>query len=178
MTTPPPTVPGMPEANSSPVSPCSRAARAAWAMDAPAWATNRFPSTVMRLIPGPTWATTPLYPSSSTSRLLPFPTTKNGTPAISRYRLTFFSCSSLSNCRKQSAGPPIRKVVWPAIGSCKWIFSSGTNFCNASTTAFPIISETFLSPPRDPAAQEGAEKHLPAALSIPWRHRRKSPAAP
>ena len=76
MKTAPPTLPGMPQANSRPVSPCSSAARETSAMAAPGWQVMRVPETSMSSRPAGQATITPRKPPSPTSRSEPKPRTK------------------------------------------------------------------------------------------------------
>ena len=70
----PPMVPGIPAANSIPVSACDAASDAVRDRSAPAPAVIRTPSAEISSIPSLVRMTTPRMPPSPTRRLLPFPT--------------------------------------------------------------------------------------------------------
>ncbi len=111
ITTAPPTVPGMPPANSSP----ARPRRAHWAArpgrEAPAstwtvasWKTTRPRGRAMRI-------TRPRTPSSATSRLVPAPMMVRGTPASAAAAKSRWRRSTESGETRRSAGPPTRRLV-------------------------------------------------------------------
>ena len=78
MKTAPPIEPGIPDANSIPVSPAFAALLATVESKAPASTTTVSPLIVMSFDCLPREITTPSIPSSDTSKLLPFPITING----------------------------------------------------------------------------------------------------
>ena len=116
MTQAPPTVPGIPAANSNPVRPHFKARLAALESSTPEPARRISPSVssrsnrlVLTMRPG--------YPWSLTRRLLPFPTMYQGSPAFWKRETRAPSSSAVSGSAYQAAGPPARNEVCIFIGS-------------------------------------------------------------
>ena len=110
---PPPIVPGIPAANSRPVSPADSAACDTAGSDAPASAVivlfSRSTSILLKCFRK--FTITPSKPLSLTSRLLPRPRIKHGTcNSLQIFKITRSCCSSCG-AAIHFAGPPTRKVV-------------------------------------------------------------------
>ena len=146
MHTPPPTVPGIPWANSSPVRPSLQARSAVRASVAPASARmicSAVCSTRFR------WAevsiTSRFNPSSGASRLLPLPITNGSAPLSSAKFSSSTSCSRLVGYAIRFAGPPMRKVVWRLMGSSQTTSRSGRYRLTASSNC---IVQSIRMPPQ------------------------------
>ena len=116
--TAPPTVPGIPAANSIPVSFSLAAVFASFESITPAPAmmvsslfrtSNSVSRSVLMIVPR--------KPLSPTRRLLPFPIMYQDFPDFLQSRTASRSSSSDSGIMNRSAGPPTRKDVCRAIGS-------------------------------------------------------------
>src|SRR5262245_51490566 len=118
----PPTVPGIPSANSRPQSPRATAARArrpSWtAAPAHTAAPSSRTSQSICAKPRPSFTTTPDMPPSPTSMFEPPPSNVTRAPCSRAVRSTRASSSALSGTTSRSAGPPMRNEVWRARGSC------------------------------------------------------------
>ena len=116
MKTPPPTLPGMPWANSSPAS-CARcAAAAARAIGQPAPARSSSPAADTPSMAA-VQSTTASSPPSGTSRLVPLPMTTGRTPSPYMSFSSFAASSSSAGRQNSRAGPPMRKEQCALMGS-------------------------------------------------------------
>ncbi|MNM64660.1 hypothetical protein D3C81_760670 [compost metagenome] len=117
MYTAPPTVPGIPEANSIPVRPFLPAMMLRLTKLAPPSASTSVPRNSDPSSPLPNLITAPRIPRSDTSIFDPLPTSIQGTFSSCRIRIRCWSCCTVSGTITASAGPPIFHVVYLAIGS-------------------------------------------------------------
>ena len=139
--TPPPMLPGMPEANSSPESDSRAAARAVSPSiaPAPAFTVQASASTSMLFIPSPIIITTPLNPLSLTSTLEPLPSTTYCAPSPRTISITARSSSTDAGSTSTSAGPPTLNVVYPLSASSRFT-------TEAALLNFSYIKSMFKTP--------------------------------
>ncbi len=115
---PPPTVPGMPCANSRPVSPRLRAKTAVLLSVSPAPASiSPPPRPVSPSSASLVQTTTSRSPSSGASTLVPAPKTRGRMFFSDSSRSSAASSSADDGCAKTAAGPPMRNDVCLASGS-------------------------------------------------------------
>ena len=126
MTIAPPIVPGIPAANSNPVSSFSLAKEAIAEFNAPASALILVSLSAETSVKFFKETTVPSYPSSETRRLLPFPSTKYSAPSALKHSMTFKSCAVSFGLINKLAGPPVLNVVCLLMFSFNMIFSSET----------------------------------------------------
>ena len=124
MHTAPPTLPGIPWANSSPVRLCCWANTAARASDAPASAVTRPAASSDTPDMSRVFTTSRSSPSSGNSRFVPLPMTSGAAPQA---RASSISSTiwlpSLGNAMRR-AGPPMRNDAYLARGtSCSYVMS-------------------------------------------------------
>src|SRR5688572_12296732 len=163
----PPTVPGMPSANSSPESPRDTAARASLPMCAAAPAVTPLVVQATRRNPAPSLTTTPRMPPSPTRRFDPAPTTVTGSRCAAAARTTAASSSADAGCASTSAGPPIRNDVWRASGSRHRtrVPSVVTSASYVAAASSPIVRRSVQLAGRSPAPQEG-EQFVGGAMDV------------
>src|SRR5882757_695141 len=117
----------MPDRHSRPARPSATVRATTPSHSSPAAAVSP-PGLVPRLTPRvATWITVPSKPSSATTRLLPPPRIRTGSPAASADRTASTSSSSVSARAKARAGPPSRTVVKSAslTGMASWQADGG-----------------------------------------------------
>ncbi len=140
--TAPPTVPGIPLANSRPERPLSAASLHTDGKSAPAPHRNiPSPKRLTCEIVFAIFITTPLIPSSLTKRLVPAPMIWKGTCMSDRILMSANRSGISSGTTRTSAGPPMRNEVWRDIGSSAYTCPRTLSFsCTAR-----VIPSTRLS---------------------------------
>src|SRR5215470_11656046 len=119
MMRPPPTEPGTPPRNSTPPSDASVAARRSLPVETPASTTNPVSPCRSRRRRLRVDTTRPRTPPSRTRRFEPPPTAVTATPWAAARASAADSAAIVDGAYQASAGPPMRSVVWRAIGSSK-----------------------------------------------------------
>ena len=111
ITTPPPTVPGIPMNRSTPANPASAVRRDRMGMGSPAPTIAVAPFISKRSSPFPMRITKPGKPPSFTSTFEPSPSAIHGSPRSSARSSAFATSSASAGANRYLAGPPIRYVV-------------------------------------------------------------------
>ena len=165
MHTAPPTVPGMPWANSSPVSPCRQANSASRARGTPdsANTVSGSPPDSRRFRPAEVSITSRSRPSSGTSRLVPLPITRGRAPQSRANSNRRAACSPRSGKAIRLAGPPIRNEVWRLMGSPQITRRSGR--CSRTQLSNDVSQDMERPPHANQITRcSSAAPRMPASL--------------